>query len=160
LSDAGLTNLLAEFEHATKPIRQGTGPPTLRPLSTLMDLLAYGAMVGLAHSVHFYRRYREREHRALALESNLAKARLNSPQSQLQPHFLFNTLNAIATLLRRDPKAAEATLLSLSDLLRLSLSQSDRQEIPLREEIQFLDRYLEIQRTRFGDRLRFELHVE
>ena len=108
----------------------------------------------------FYGRYRERERKALSLESSLSRARLSALQAQLQPHFLFNTLNAIATLLRRDPIAAEATLLALSDLLRLSLNQSETQEIPLREELRFLDRYLEIQHTRFGDRLRVEQEVD
>src|ERR1041385_3007953 len=151
------TNLLPKLETAMKP---PLGPPIFSPLAALLDVLAYGSLAGLAHAVHFYRRYRERERRALFLESNLTKARLSALQAQLQPHFLFNTLNAIATLLRRDAKAAEATLLSLSELLRLSLSQSDTQEIPLREELRFLDRYLEIQQTRFGDRLRFEQEIE
>jgi sensor histidine kinase YesM len=123
-------------------------------------VFAYGSLAGLAHAFHFYGRYRERERRALFLESSLAKARLNTLQAQLQPHFLFNTLNAIATLLRRDPAAAEQTLMSLSDLLRLALSQSDRQEISLREEMNFLERYMEIQQTRFGERLRFEQQID
>ena len=112
---------------------------TFSPLPTVMDVMAYGSMAGLAHAVLFYRRYRERERRALSLESSLSKARLSALQAQLQPHFLFNTLNAIATLLRRDPVAAEATLLSLSELLRLSLNQSESQEIPLRKELRFLE---------------------
>jgi two-component sensor histidine kinase len=157
---AGLTNLFAELGQEAKAGQRMPGPPTLQPLSTLLDLLAYAAMVGLAQSVHFYGRYRDRERRTLALESSLARSRLDALQAQLQPHFLFNTLNAIATLVRRDPKAAEATLVSLSELLRLSLSQSGRQEIPLREELEFLDRYLDIQQTRFGDRLRFEKQIE
>ncbi|MBU6400221.1 MAG: histidine kinase [Verrucomicrobia bacterium] len=140
-------------------------PPGLKPplgmmgrsfWSTLLDLLAYGAVVGLAHSIHFYRRFREREHRALVLESSLANARLATLRAQLQPHFLFNSLNAVAALLRRDPRAAEATLMSLSDLLRLTLTQSERQEVALREELEVVRRYLEIQQTRFGDKLRVE----
>jgi two-component sensor histidine kinase len=153
-------NLLPKLEEAMRPSVARAGAMTLSPLATLLDVLAYGSLAGITHAVHFYRRYRERERRALFLESNLNKARLNALQAQLQPHFLFNTLNAIATLLRRDPKAAEATLTSLSELLRLSLSQSNNQEISLREEMQFLDRYLEIQQTRFGDRLRFEQQIE
>ncbi len=126
----------------------------------LMDLLAYGAIAGALHSVHFYRRFREREHRAVLLESNLAQARLNALRAQLQPHFLFNSLNAIATLLRRDPRLAEATLMSLSDLLRLALSQSERPEVSLREELAFVRRYLEIQQTRFGDKLRVREEID
>jgi sensor histidine kinase YesM len=135
--------------------------PALRVvLSSALDLLAYGALLGLTHSVLFYRRFREREHRAMTLESNLANARLNALRAQLQPHFLFNSLNAIAALLRRDPRLAEATLMSLSDLLRLALSQSEQRELPLREELHFIERYFEIQRTRFGEQLRFEQDIE
>ena len=153
------TNLMTRLEQAMKPgaTTAGVGP---RPLTTLMDVLAYGALAGLAHAVHFYRRYRERERRAVFLESNLTKARLHALQAQLQPHFLFNTLNAIATLLRRDMKAAENTLMSLSELLRLALSRSQEQEIPLRDELRFLERYVQIQQTRFGERLTFQLDVE
>lgn len=158
-SPAGLTNVFEEFAPGFKPPR----PPGWRKLSlwsTLLDLLAYGAIAGLAHSVHFYGRFREREHRALLLESNLSNARLGALRAQLQPHFLFNSLNAIATLLRRDPRQAEATLMSLSELLRLALSQSDKQELTLREEMKFVEHYLEIQRTRFGDKLRIEVDIE
>jgi two-component sensor histidine kinase len=153
------TNLIARLEQAMKPGVSSAGVG-LRPLATVLDVLAYGALAGMAHAVHFYRRYRERERRALFLESNLTKARLHALQAQLQPHFLFNTLNAIATLLRRDVRAAENTLMSLSDLLRLALSRSQEQEIPLREELRFLERYVQIQQTRFGERLKFELEAE
>lgn len=155
-TNAGLTNLFGQLDC-------GLNPPVLpnwRLGSTLLDLLAYGAIVGVAHSVHFYRRFRERERRALSLESSLANARLNALRAQLQPHFLFNSLNAIATLLRRDPHLAEATLMSLSELLRLSLSRSEKPELALREEMEFVQRYLEIQQTRFGDRLRVEQDIE
>ncbi len=128
--------------------------------STILDLLAYGAIAGLVHSVNFYGRLRERERRALFLESNLAKARLNTLKAQLHPHFLFNSLNAITALLRRDPRQAETTLVALSELLRLALSQSEKQEVALREELQFVQRYLEIQQTRFGDKLRVEQDID
>jgi sensor histidine kinase YesM len=126
----------------------------------MLDLLAYGALTGFFHSVHFHRRLRERERRALFLESNLAKAHLNTLKAQLQPHFLFNSLNAIVSLLRRDPTLAESTLVSLSGLLRLALRQSEKQEGTLREELEFSERYLEIQQVRFGERLRHELSIE
>lgn len=150
----------AELPAGFKPPPGLPGLPGLSLWSSLLDLLAYGAIFGLAHSVHFYRRFREREHRTLLLESNLASAQLNSLRAQLQPHFLFNSLNAITTLLRREPRLAEDALVALSDLLRLALSQSERQEITLGEELQFVARYLEIQQTRFGERLRVERQIE
>lgn len=155
-----LTNVVRSLRQAGKPTLGNSRLPPPRPFPRVLDLLAYGSLVGLTHTVHFYRRYRDRERRALQLESSLARARLHALQAQLHPHLLFNTLNAIATLLRRDARAAEATITSLSELLRLALSQSDRQEITLREELEFLERYMEIQQTRFGDRLRFERQLE
>ena len=160
VADVSPTNLLVQRHPGLKPLPFPPGLPNPSVWSTLLDLLAYGAIVGLTHSVHFYRRFRERERRALFLESNLANARLNALRAQLHPHFLFNSLNAIAALLRRDPRLAEATLMSLSELLRLALSQSERPEVLLREEMQFVQRYLEIQQTRFGDKLRVEREIE
>lgn len=131
-----------------------------RPFALLLDFLAYGALLGGAHAVHFYRRFREREQRAVLLESSLSQARLSALQAQLHPHFLFNALNAVATLIRSNPAAALETLTSFSDLLRLALSQSDKHEIPLREDLKFLESYLEIQQVRLGDRLRIERDVD
>jgi signal transduction histidine kinase len=131
-----------------------------KPFSLLLDLLAYGALVGSAHAVHFNRRFRERADRARLLESHLASARLHALQAQLHPHFLFNALNAVATLIRHDPDAALETLTSFSELLRLALSQSEKQEIPLRDDLRFLQQYVEIQKVRLGDRFRFEQDVD
>ena len=131
-----------------------------RLFSNLLNVLAYGSLAGLAHAVYFYRRFRERERRAVFLESHLAKARLHTLQAQLQPHFLFNALNAVATLLRTDARAAREALTSFSELLRLALSQSDKQEVSLSEDLRFVERYVEIQQTRLGDRFRFEQDVE
>ncbi len=158
-SESHFTNLLAQLPSGIRP-PMPPGPLGFNLWPTFLDLLMYGAIIGVTHSVHFYRRFRERERSALALESNLAQARLSALRAQLHPHFLFNSLNAIATLLRRDPRLAEATLMTLSDLLRLALSQADRQEVPLREELNFVRRYLEIQQTRFGDKLRIEEDIE
>jgi len=131
-----------------------------KPFSLLLDLLAYGTLIGGAHAVHFYRRFREREQRALLLESHLASARLHALQAQLHPHFLFNALNAVATLIHQNADAALETLTSFSELLRLALNHSGKQEVPLREEMQFLERYMEIQQVRLGARLRFQKVVE
>jgi two-component sensor histidine kinase len=158
-TDASLSNLLTELRFDIKPpMASEKSGYNLWP--TLVDFLAYGAIFGFSHSIHFYRRFRDRERRALSLESSLTRAQLDALRAQLQPHFLFNSLNAIVALLRRDPAAAETTLVSLSELLRLALSYSDRKEISLREELEFVHRYIDLQRTRFGEKLRFEQDVE
>ncbi|HEY3855456.1 MAG TPA: sensor histidine kinase [Verrucomicrobiae bacterium] len=126
----------------------------------ILNLFGYAAVVGLVHAVHFYDRSRERERRASALEAQLATARLSALQAQLHPHFLFNALNAISTLLRRDTCAAQDALASFSELLRLALSHSSQSEVSLREDVEFLRRYVEIQQTRLGDRLRFEEEID
>jgi two-component sensor histidine kinase len=158
-SDANLSNVTVQFHQGfgTPPL---SGLPKMGIWPTAIDLLAYGAIVGLAHSIYFYRRFREREHRALALESNLAHARLNALKAQLQPHFLFNSLNAAVAMLRRNPAGAEATLVSLSELLRLALSHSERQEISVQEELEFVQRYVELQKTRFGDKLEYREQID
>ena len=125
-------------------------------ISILFYVSGYAAIAGVAHTVYFYRRSREREGREAALQAQLTKARLNALQAQLHPHFLFNALNAISTLLRRDPRAAQDALASFSELLRLALCQSTQPEVTLREDLEFLRRYVEIQQTRLGDRLQFE----
>jgi len=79
---------------------------------------------------------------------------------QLHPHFLFNTLHAISTLVYKDPKGADEMIANLSELLRATLDTSDQQEIPLRKELDLLERYLEIQQVRFGDRLRIRKEVD
>jgi two-component sensor histidine kinase len=129
-------------------------------LSDLLNLFAYAALLGLVHAVHFYHRSREREGRAAVLEAQLTEARLNALQAQLHPHFLFNALNAISTLLRRDTRAAQDALTSFSELLRLALCHSTQPEVSLREDVEFLRRYVEIQQTRLGDRLRFEAEID
>jgi two-component sensor histidine kinase len=122
----------------------------------LFDPFAYAVLVGLVHTVHFYRRSKEREDRAAALEAQLTQARLSALQAQLHPHFLFNALNAISTLLRSDTRAAQDALASFSELLRLALCHATEPEVTLREDLEFLRRYVEIQQTRLGDRLHFE----
>lgn len=117
------------------------------------NALVYSAMVTLVHMQELYRRYTERERETLQLETKLARAQLEALKIQLQPHFLFNTLNTISALLHRDPEAADRVITRLGDLLRLSLQHSGRQEVMLRQELEFLERYLEIQQTRFRDRL-------
>ncbi len=123
-------------------------------------VLTYWALVSLAHALDYHRKYRDRELATSQLEAQLAQAQLQALRMQLHPHFLFNALQTIAELIHEDPLAAERTLVRLSDLLRLSLRSASAQEVSLQEELDFLERYLEIERARFQDRLTVELDVE
>lgn len=107
----------------------------------------------------YYWRYRERERRAAELEGQLARARLDALRMQLNPHFLFNTLNTVAAMVHQDPRIAERMVTRLSDLLRASLDHPDTHEVPLREEIELLQRYLDIEQVRFSDRLSVSVRV-
>ena len=93
------------------------------------------------------------------MERNLSQARLNALRMQIDPHFLFNALNTISSQVERDPRLARSMIEHLGDLLRLSLEARDRQEVPLAEEMAFLDHYVAIQRIRFGASLQIETHI-
>lgn len=126
------------------------------------EMMTYWAIVGLSHALLYYRESRDRELRASQLETRLVEAQLKTLQQQLHPHFLFNTLNAVSALMHRDVAAADRTLMRLSDLLRLTLERLGEQEVTLDEELDFLRKYLDIERTRFADRLivRFDIAPE
>src|SRR5262249_1268645 len=125
-----------------------------------LQLPTFWGLVGVAHALRFYERARVRELREAELESRLAQARLEALRMQLHPHFLFNTLNSIASLVHDQPQVAEEMIESLSELLRVTLNHSDRQEVTVREELEFLDGYLRIEQTRFGERLRVEQRID
>jgi LytS/YehU family sensor histidine kinase len=122
-------------------------------------LLTYWALFAIQQAMAYHEERARRELEASRLNAELAKSRLQALKSQLQPHFLFNTLHAIATLLDEDTLSAEDMLLRLSDLLRAFLEDYDGQEISLRRELVLLDLYLGIQRTRFKDRLTTQIYV-
>jgi len=124
------------------------------------NLLFYWVMVSVSHAFSYYRQSQERALRATELEQRLTRARLQALQMQLNPHFLFNTLNAISSLMHKDVKAADRMLVRLADLLRYALDSTEAHEVPLRQELEFLERYLEIERTRFGARLTVEKAVD
>jgi signal transduction histidine kinase len=116
-------------------------------------LLAFLAIVALSWSTRYFALYRTRHLHASDLETRLAKTHLQVLKMQLQPHFLFNTLNAIAELVHTDPEAADQMITRLGRLLRLSLDQASHQVVPLRQEADFLRVYIEIEQVRFLDRL-------
>lgn len=122
--------------------------------------LTYAKILAVALVFDFWRRYQEGQIRSAQLEHEVTAARLHALQMQLQPHFLFNTLNAIASLVRSNPAQAERMISRLGDLLRAALTRSDRLEVPLREEMEFTQRYLDIESVRFGDRLTVHTDVD
>ena len=124
-----------------------------------LNLLTYFVIVGVSHALEYYRRYQERERLAAQLEAQLSRAQLQALKMQLHPHFLFNTLNTISALIHRDPRAADRMVARLGDLLRLTLDNHGVEEVSLKEEIEFLEKYLEIEQTRFHDRLSVRLEV-
>ncbi|HEY4357053.1 MAG TPA: histidine kinase [Acidobacteriaceae bacterium] len=115
--------------------------------------------VFVARGIGYYERFRANQLATSRLETELVSARLNVLQAQLNPHFLFNTMNGISSLIYVDPAAADRVLEQLSRLLRMSLDRVDMQQVALREEIDFIQSYLEIQQTRFGSKVQFEIHV-
>ncbi|QSQ28549.1 histidine kinase [Pyxidicoccus parkwayensis] len=127
--------------------------------TTDFDLLMYLSMVGLDAALRYSRQVREEAVRASQLEAQLAQAQLQLLRSQLRPHFLFNTLHAISALMHSDVDAADRMVGQLSELLRASLERDGRQEVPLSEELELLAPYLDIERTRFSDRLQVEVDV-
>jgi two-component system, LytTR family, sensor kinase len=123
------------------------------------NLVTYWVLVGATCGYNYYVRYRQGELRAAQLSAQLAQAQLQALRTQLHPHFLFNTLNGIATLVHRDPEAADQMIARLSALLRLTLEGIGVHEVPLAKEIDFLKGYLEIEKVRFGDRLTVEMQI-
>ena len=123
------------------------------------NLLIYWVIVAVSHAFDYYRKYRERELRALELEKRLAQAKLQALQMQLNPHFLFNTLHSISSLMHKDVEAADKMIMRLSDLLRAALEGAETQEVSLREELNLLQLYLAIEQIRFGSRLTVKLDV-
>jgi signal transduction histidine kinase len=119
----------------------------------------YLGIVGTSHAIFFHEQSRARAVRASQLEARLAEAQLQALQRQLHPHFLFNTLHAVHTLVRMDPVAAEQMIERLSELLRVTLKSTATQEVSLAEELAYLDRYLAIEKVHFGDRLIVEIDV-
>jgi LytS/YehU family sensor histidine kinase len=125
----------------------------------LWGWLVYWLIFGARQIYRYYHHYLASELRLERMERSFSQARLNALRMQLDPHFLFNALNTVSSQVERDPRLARSMIEHLGDLLRLSLEARDRQEVPLAEEMAFLDHYVAIQRIRFGSTLRIETHI-
>jgi len=128
-------------------------------LRAALDVLVYWSLVGLCQAITNFRSSQERERRAAELEARLTSAKLQALRMQINPHFLFNTLNSIAGLVYVNPGAADEMLGDLSELLRRSLDAMEEQEILLAQELEFIGAYISIEQKRFGERLRVEHRV-
>ena len=122
--------------------------------------LIFWGIVGITHAWLYYREVQDRELRTSQLEAQLAQTRLQMLSMQLQPHFLFNTLNTIAELMHQRPEAAERMIGGLSHLLRETLHAGLVDRVPIKQELSLLECYVDIQRARFGDRLNVNILVE
>ena len=129
--------------------------------AAFLDTMVYVMVVGVVLAIDLRRKLRAQEFAGARLQADLAKAELDSLRVQLHPHFLFNTLNAISMLVRKgEGETAVRMITGLSDLLRLALATAGQQEVPLRQELDFLERYLCLQQIRFPDRLKFQMRID
>jgi len=123
-------------------------------------LMVYSTILGLSYALAYYRESQARAVKEAQLETRLVEARLRTLEAELQPHFLFNTLHAISSLVHTNPESADRMISRLSDLLRITFDRSGSARISLQEELEFLRKYLEIEQTRFQDRLSVRFDVD
>lgn len=162
---AALLSLVQQSCYNLAALFVQSSPISLVRLSQLVianfdyGILIYFVILFVQHAWRYYERMQAEQVRAVQLQAELATAQLHALKMQLQPHFLFNTLNTINVLIHEAPEAAGRMVELLSDLLRQTLRSSSAQEVTLEQELQFLKLYLEIEQTRFGDRLTVQLHA-
>src|SRR5260370_6737606 len=125
-----------------------------------LGVLAYWVIIVIVNTTNHYERIRVEQLRSSKLQAQLAEARLRTLQMQLQPHFVFNALHSLSDLVTDEPKTAVRLIARLGDFLRLTLQNSTAQGVPLKRELDFLDAYLEIERVRFGDRLKVVFEID
>ena len=165
LLSAAVTLLDVSILSVISPYTSADAPLTRSPIYIVvmrqyfLYTLCYFVIVTIEHARYYASLSTERDLRAAQLEGQLAAARLTALQGQLRPHFLFNTLNMIAEQVHTDPKGADAMLTRLGVLLRSSFVETDREQVPLRRELELLESYVEIMKGRFN-RVSFELDVE
>lgn len=122
-------------------------------------IMMYWSVVFVYHAIGYYRQYQQEEKNSTELRSLLAESQLQALKMQLQPHFLFNTLNAISVLVKKEPSLAQKMIVRLSDLLRLTLERGGENKVLLGQELEFLNTYLAIEKVRFGDRLTVTMSI-
>lgn len=127
---------------------------------TPSNVMFYWGIIVIEHALDYYRKLQDRELKASQLEAQLAQSQLQVLKMQLHPHFLFNTLNAISALIRESPDEADEMVSRLGDLLRMTLETAGLQEVPFKKELEFLNHYLDIEQTRFQERLKVEMAIE
>jgi signal transduction histidine kinase len=123
-------------------------------------LMVYTTVLGLSYALTYYRESQARALKESQLETRLVEARLRTLEAELHPHFLFNTLHAISSLVHTNPESADRMISRLSDLLRITFDRTGSARVPLQEELEFLQKYLEIEQTRFQDRLSVRFDVD
>lgn len=158
LFSVGMTSIQWLARSLLSPVfGQGAYDYGIMPVRYLMELPVEIIIYGVAlTAVYFW----DRQVRTAQLESRLSEARLHNLRLQLQPHFLFNVLNTISSLMYSNPRAADRMIVSLAEVMRKSLAEAPVQEIPLQKEIEFINHYLELMRLRFEDSLRVDLTIE
>lgn len=134
-------------------------PMPLAGLGFLDDVMVYFAVLGAGIARDYFLRYRARLEETLRLQAQLAQARLDVLRTQLNPHFLFNTLNAVSALVERDARGARRMIARLSDLLRYTLEESTEAEVPLHQEMDLLEEYVELMQIRFQGKLNVSMEM-
>jgi len=155
--------IYARMEIFEVPRRGGVGFMPLREIGRFRfanQLLVFCAVLAAGYAREYFLRDQDRQREAIALHAQLADARLEALRAQINPHFLFNTLNAVAALVERDPAGARRMIARLGELLRYTIDSRGSATVPLREELEFLERYIEIMEIRFQGRLRASTKID
>jgi two-component system LytT family sensor kinase len=146
---------LGRFRRRPPPLAGGFGG-----LGFLDDLMVYFAVLGAGVARDYFLRYRARVVETMRLQTQLTQTRLDVLRAQLNPHFLFNTLNAIAALAERDARGVRRMIARLSDLLRYTLEESTDQEVPLSRELDLLEEYIDLMQIRFQGKLSVSMEID